>query len=182
MRCAHGAGRNDAVLFVHAHRAAAPATTTALAEVADLAAALPPSRERRLETPGAGRGLPDALARRLAGAAALARLAARDGETVAYPVAVGAVRRRPRHRRWTPPLTAYLHAFAANLVSAACAWCRSARPTASASSPRWSRVIAAAAAATPPTATARRPAAACAFVADLAAMRHETQYTRLFRS
>ncbi|MGA8194761.1 MAG: urease accessory UreF family protein, partial [Acetobacteraceae bacterium] len=45
---AHGSGRNDAILLRHAHRANSDAAT--LGAIAELAAAVAPSRERRAET------------------------------------------------------------------------------------------------------------------------------------
>ena len=45
---AHGAGRNDAILLRHAHRAAR--RSAALSDIAELAAAIAPARERRTET------------------------------------------------------------------------------------------------------------------------------------
>ena len=63
---ADGGGFCDAVLFAHAHRAAADADDKALREVAELAAAFAPSKERHLETTAQGNAFVEADARRLA--------------------------------------------------------------------------------------------------------------------
>src|ERR1700733_1233747 len=57
---AEGGGFCDAVLFVHAHRAIAKSDDAALRDVAALAAALVPSKERFLETTAQGRAFLDA--------------------------------------------------------------------------------------------------------------------------
>src|SRR5271166_794026 len=103
----HGAGWSDAILLRHAHRASSAA---ALADIAELAAATAPSRERRME----------ALAQ---GAAFLAAasvwgggLAAGAGERLPHAVAVGAV--AAAHGIAEDAVCAgYLHGFAANLIS-----------------------------------------------------------------
>src|ERR1700752_2801782 len=51
-----GAGICDGIFLVQAHRAASSGDETMLAEIAELAAAFVPSRERRLETVAQGRG------------------------------------------------------------------------------------------------------------------------------
>ena len=78
-----------------------------------------------------------------------------------------------------PALGGYLHAFTANLVSAGSAPSRWARPTASGPSRPWK----------PPSPTAERPlpptlddVGTAPPLIDWCSMRHETQYTRLFRS
>ncbi len=53
-----GGGFCDAVFLVHAHRAIAAGDDAALRAVAELAAAFAPSKERHLETTGAGPRLP----------------------------------------------------------------------------------------------------------------------------
>jgi urease accessory protein len=106
-----GAGWTDAVLFALAHRAAREGDAGRLEDLAALAAAYAPSRERLAETLGQGaaflaavrEGWPDA-------AAGLA-------EEIAYPVAAGACCGRICA---TLPvaLQAYLTAFCANLIAA----------------------------------------------------------------
>jgi urease accessory protein len=168
----HGSGRTDAILLRHAHRAGHD--PDALAEVVELAAALPGGRERWLETTAQGRAF-------LAAAAAwpspvLARLAGCD---VAYPVAVGAV--SAAHGVTEDRATlGFLHAFCANLVSSAV------------------RIVPLGQQAGLRIMAALEPVilygcqfsrnqtlseiGSSAIRADLASMHHETQYTRLFRT
>jgi len=70
-----GGGFCDAVFFVHAHRAVKANDDTALREVAELAAAFAPSKERHLETTAQGRAFVEAT-RAAWPCAALDRLAA----------------------------------------------------------------------------------------------------------
>ena len=103
----HGGGWSDAVLFKAAWEAADDAP--ALGDLADLAAAMPASLERRRETLGQGEAFLTA-----AGAWGPVPLSG----AAAYPVAVGAVCGQAAIAL-DPALTAWLHAFAANLVSVA---------------------------------------------------------------
>lgn len=166
-----GAGRTDAILLRHAHRAA---TVDALAAVAELAAAAQPCRERRAETLSQGGAF--ARAARVWGAPLLDRL----GEVeIAYPVAVGALARAQGVDEDAAAL-GVLHAFAANLVSAAVRLVPLGQTTGS-------RVLAALEPVLHGVAAGTRDAGlddlggAC-LRSDIAAMRHETQHTRLFRT
>jgi urease accessory protein len=164
----HGSGRNDAILLRHAHRACGD--RAALGEIAELAAAIALSRERRAETLDQGSAF-------LVSAAAWhpPDLPPR----VAYPVAVGAL--AGAHGIAEDATSAgYLQAFATNLISAAVRLVPLGQSTGL-------RVLAALEPVILQVAEASRAATlddlgGCAFRSDLAAMRHETQYTRLFRS
>src|SRR5438552_7204464 len=57
---AEGGGFCDAVFFVHTHRAVTVGDDNALREVAELAAAFAPSKERHLETTAQGRAFIEA--------------------------------------------------------------------------------------------------------------------------
>ncbi len=161
----HGSGRNDAILLRHAHRPGSD-----LAALNDLAAAIAPSRERRSETLDQGTAFI---------AAAAAWNPPQLPDRVAYPIAVGAI--AARHGIAEDSVTAgYLQAFASNLISAAVRLVPLGQSTGL-------RVLAALEPAILQVAAESRTATlddlgGCAFRADLAAMRHETQYTRLFRS
>jgi urease accessory protein len=165
---AHGSGRNDAILLRHAHRAGSDAD--ALVEVANLAAAVAPSRERRAETLDQGSAFV---------AAAAPWHPPELPPRVAYPVAVGAL--AGRHGIAEDAATAaYLQAFATNLISAAVRLVPLGQSTGL-------RVLAALEPVILEVVGATRAAAlddlgGCAFRSDIAAMLHETQYTRLFRS
>ena len=163
-----GSGRSDTILLRHAHRSATD--PAALRDIADLALAATPSRERRDEALNQGRAFGLAVAPWLA-----------DGlpEDLPYAVAVGAASGRHGIDQ-DVTAASYLQAFAANLISAAVRAVPLGQTTGL-------RVLAALEPVIAATADATRDASlddigGCAFRSDLAAMRHETQYTRLFRS
>ena len=173
---ADGSGFCDAVFLAHAHRAAAD--DAGLRAVAELAAAFAPSKERHLETTAQGRAFLE-VTRAAWPAPALDRLAAICDGTVALPVAVG-VASAGHALPLAPTLRAYLHALAANLISAAVRLVPLGQTDGQ-------RVLAAlepvvAATAQRALSTALDDVGGAAVRADLAGMRHETQYTRLFRS
>jgi urease accessory protein len=161
----NGAGWTDAILARHAHRAAND--PAALTELADLAASTATSRERLLETVAQGEAF--------AAAAATWGVAPR----AAYPVAFGAFAAHQDVAE-DEACAAFLAASVGNLVSAGIrlvplgqtAGLRVLR----ALEPTLAEVAEATAAA-----TLEDLGTAC-FAADIAAMRHETQHTRIFRS
>jgi urease accessory protein len=175
----HGAGRSDGILLAHAHRAAVADDAAALDEINALAIAFQPTKERHLEATAQGRAFLTTVAAtwpndRLAGLAGHFK-----DRPVAYAVAVGIA----TGCHDVPPgatLNAFLGAFAANLVSAAIR----AVPL---GQTEGQRVIANLSpvveeiAATAATASLDELGGA-AWRADIASMKHETQYTRLFRS
>ena len=173
-----GAGFCDAVFLVHAHRAATAMDDTSLAAVAALAAAMAPCRERFLETTAQGRAFFETT-RTAWGCASLDRLAAAWDGPLAYPIAVG-VATAGHSIAVEPALAAFLQAVASNLVSAGLRLIPLGQTDGQ-------RVLAGL---EPLIAACAQRALACpldqvggaAFRADMASMRHETQYTRLFRS
>ncbi len=161
----HGSGRNDAILLRHAHRPRADH-----AALNALAVAISPSRERRDETLDQGTAFV---------AAAAAWYPPALPERVAYPVAVGAL--AGLHGVDEDAATAaYLQAFATNLISAAVRLVPLGQSTGlrvlAGLEPIIMRVMADTRAAN------LDDLGGCTFGSDLAAMHHETQYTRLFRS
>ena len=174
----HGSLRNDAILCGCAFRAAASADEAALAETAEYALALAGSAERRLETVTQGNAFVIA-ARAAWPCPALDRLKAVVPGDVAYPVALGVT--ATGHGL---PLLSTLEAFGlgivANLISAAVRLGAIGQTDGQ-------RVTAALLPAS--TLLAREAQEAgldaiggCALRSDIAALRHETQYSRLFRS
>ena len=165
----HGSGRNDAILLRHAHRA--NSDTGALQDIAELAAAIASSRERQSETLDQGTAFI---------AAAVPWHPPELPARVALPVAVGALAGRHGIAE-DASVAAYLQAFTTNLISAAVRLVPLGQTTGL-------RVLAALEATILRVAEASRTRdtlddlGGCAFRADLAAMLHETQYTRLFRS
>jgi len=173
-----GSGFCDAVFFVHAHRAIADDDDEALHAVAELAAAFVASKERLLETTTQGRAFFDAT-RAAWPCPALARLVAAWDGPIALPIAVG-VACAGHGIALEPSLHAFLHALSANWISAGVRLIPLGQTDGQ-------RVLAAlepdiAAAARRALATPLDEAGSGAFRADIASMRHETQYTRLFRS
>ncbi len=174
---AHGAGRSDVIFLAEAWRALAAGDMAALEQAAELAAALAPSAERRLETMAQGTAF---LAATLAAwpKPELTALAA-DGREVAYPIAVGAAA-AVHGLPLVETAQAFAQAFAANLVSAGVRLIPLGQSDGlrvlARLEPLIPRVVAAALACT------LDDIGGAAIAADIASMRHETQYTRLFRS
>jgi urease accessory protein len=173
-----GAARSDAILFSAAFRAAAAADWPELRDVNELAVALTPSAERRLETTAQGAAFV-AAGRAAWDCEPLQRLDDAPDGRIAYPVAVAGA--AASHGQ---PLDASLEAFvlaqAANLISASlrlgAIGQTDGQKILAALLPRI-RALAHEAQ------TARlADLGGCAFRSDIAAMRHETQYSRLFRS
>ncbi|MDU0341721.1 urease accessory protein UreF [Bosea rubneri] len=174
----HGSLRNDLILFAAAWRASGDGDGKGLGEVAELALALANSAERRLETVTQGNAFIAAIAASWPCASVDALKAAWPGD-VAYPVAV-AVAGSGHGLPLLPSLEAFSLAFVANLVSAAVRLGIVGQTDGQ-------RVTAGLApllrsAATRAEAAALDALGSCAFRSDLASLRHETQYSRLFRS
>jgi urease accessory protein len=173
-----GGGFCDGVFFVHAHRATRGSDDQALRAVAELAAAFVPSKERFLETTAQGRAFLDAT-RAAWPCPALDRLEAAWNGAVALPIAVG-VACAGHDIACETALPAFLHALAANWISAGVRLIPLGQTDGQ-------RVLAAleetvAATAARALTTPLDDIGSATFRADLATMRHETQYTRLFRS
>lgn len=161
----HGTGRNDAILLACAYRA----DPGALRDLDDLARAFAPSRERLLETTAQG--------------AAFCRTTAAiwgdDMPDLTYPVAVGyAARAHDFPLRQASAM--YLHAFAGNLTSAAIRLVPLGQTEGQAVLTALTPLCQSIAGDTEHMTT--DDLGGSVFLADIAAMKHETQYTRLFRS
>jgi urease accessory protein len=175
---ADGPGFCDGVFLAQAHRAVASGDQADLRDLAELAAAFAPSRERHLETSAQGRAFID-IARTAWNCDGLDALISCCGGPIVYPVAVGIV--SAAHAiPLAPAMHAFFHALVSNWISAGARLVPLGQTDSQ-------RVLAA----LEPVvgATAIRALAAslddlgsATFRADLASMRHETQYTRLFRS
>ena len=175
---AEGSGFCDGVFLAHAHRATEADDEAALRDIADLAAAFVPSRERQLETSAQGRAFVE-IARAAWTCDALERTIAHCGGRTVYPVAVGLVS-AAHDIPLAPTLHAFLHALVSNWISAGSRLI----PLGQTDSQRLLAALEPIV-----VVTAKRAASAtlddlgsAAFRADLASLRHETQYTRLFRS
>lgn len=158
-----GTGRNDAILLAEAYRAQDPC------EIDALARALAASRERLLETSAQGAAF----------CTTVNAVWGMDLPPLCLPVAVGAAARQ-QGIALEPTMQAYLHAFAAGLVSAG-QRCMALGQTDA------QRIVAGI---TPLCVTVAHDTRALtlddiggsAFLADIAAMRHETLQPRIFRS
>ena len=161
----HGTGRNDVILL----GAGYGADDATLQAHDALARALAPSKERLLEAVQQG----EAFAR------TIRNVWGHDVPDVVLPLAVG---RAAAQQDLPLPLTAetYLHSFAANLVSAAVRLVplgqTEGQAVLRALKPVIAEVVALA------LTQDIDDLGAASFAADIAAMRHETQYARIFRS
>ncbi|HOV02900.1 MAG TPA: urease accessory protein UreF [Hyphomicrobiales bacterium] len=174
----HGAGRTDAILFRAAHAATRGTDEARLDAIAELAAAFQPTAERRLESLGQGRAFVAATAGAFA-APRLAALAARQADAIAYPVAV-AIAAAEAGIDVDAALAAYLHGFAANLVSAGVRLVPLGQSAGIATLAALEPVIAAMVETS--RALGLDDLGGATILSDISSMRHETQYTRLFRS
>ncbi|WP_068249105.1 urease accessory protein UreF [Tritonibacter horizontis] len=166
----HGGGQSDAVLLAAAYRAQGQADLT---EIDQLARAFCPSAERLRETDLQGAAFCQTTA------AIWSDLWDGDLPGLTYPVALGyAARQHDIPLELT--LQMYLHAFVSNLIAAGQRLLSlgqlEAQRRLSALAPQISATAATAAAG-----TLDDLHGAC-FAADIASMRHETQYSRIFRS
>ena len=173
-----GAPRSDAILFAAAFRAASAPDWPALIEINALAVALTASAERRLETTAQGAAF-IAAARAAWDCEPCRRLDRAPDGRIAYPVAVAAA--ASGHGL---PLGASLEAFvlaqAGNLISAALRL----GPIGQTDGQKILAAVLPRVRSLAHEAQTARLAdlGSCAFRSDIAAMRHETQYSRLFRS
>jgi urease accessory protein len=175
----HGAGRSDGILLAHAHCAATAGNAALLDEVNALAIAFQPTKERHLEATAQGRAFLTTVAAtwpndRLSFVADHFKDA-----PVAYAVAVG-IAAGCHDVPLAATLNAFLGGFTANLVSAAIR----AVPL---GQTEGQRVIANLSPIVEEIASSAASASlddlgGAAWRADIASMKHETQYTRLFRS
>jgi urease accessory protein len=172
-----GSGFCDGVFLAQAHRAVSSRDAAAFGGIAELAAAFVPSRERQLETSSQGRAFIE-IARAAWNCDGLAPMIA-HGEVLVYPIAVGLV--SAAHKiPLASTMHVFLHALTSNWISAGSRLIPLGQTDSQRVLAGLEPVVAA---------TAKRALEASLddlgsanFRADLASLRHETQYTRLFRS
>ncbi len=174
----HGSPRNDAILLAASWQAARSGDTGAVAAANDLALALSSSRERFVETTAQGDAFRIAI-RASWNNPAFDTIDRAIVGNIAYPVAVG-LASATHDLDLGATLDAYLTALVSNLTSVAIRLSVLGQTQAQG-------IIAALL----PIIRATGDVAAhatlddvgsCAFRSDIASMRHETQYTRLFRT
>lgn len=173
-----GSLRNDLILLAASWRAASARDESALDAAAELAAALCPTGERRLETLTTGASFASAVLSAWP-SPLLEQVASRQASRLAYPVAVGAAAGE-RGLNLGTTLQAYAIAFASNIVSAAIRLGLIGQFDGQ-------RVLASQLAGFRSAAAAAIQAelddlGGAMFLSDIASIEHETQYTRLFRS
>ncbi len=173
-----GSGWSDAVLFAHAHRGVAAGKDRALRDVAELAVALQPSRERRLEATMQGDAFIKAVEHAWPnrGLQQLRRVApAPHALCVAAGAAAAGAGIVAR-----PAVTAFLTCFCQNLVSSAVRLAPIGQSDGLAVLAALEPVVSEAAERAAKASLAQ--VGGLAIRSDIASMRHETQITRLFRS
>ena len=174
----HGAGRNDCILLAAAWRAAKAGEFADLAELNALALALAPSRERLLETRAQG----DAFVAAINAAwpcEEMTEFAARETAGAAYPIALG-IAAAGHGVPLESTTRAFLLGFVSNLVSVAVRLGPIGQTDGQ-------KIIAASMRDVAAIASAARVATpadlgGASMRSDIASMRHEVQYSRLFRS
>jgi urease accessory protein len=173
-----GAGRSDAALLTAAWRATRADDRAALDEIAALAAAWRGTAETALESRAQGTAFL-ATTRAAWPHVLLDALALRHRGEIALPVAVG-VAAAAHDVALAAVLTAYLHAFAGNLVSAGVRLIPLGQSDGQLALATLQHIVfeTAEAARTKPL----EQIGTAAPLLDWCSMRHETQYTRLFRS
>jgi urease accessory protein len=173
-----GSGFCDGVFLAHAYGAVQASDYSTLRDVAELAAAFVPSRERQLEASTQGRAFIETARAAWTSPELEQALAPCEGALV-YSIAVGVVA-SAHGIALQPTLHAFLHAVVSNWISAGSRLI----PLGQTDSQRLLAAL-------EPVVAATAERAMCAtlddlgsatFRADLASLRHETQYTRLFRS
>jgi len=176
-----GAGRVDAALFRAAYDAVIDDDADGLTWALERGEVMCPTRELRLETLSQGAAFVSAAARHWSSpwTERLRDIAADTGREIAYPVAVG-VTAADHGIPVLSALEAYLHAFAANIVSAGVRAIPLGQSDGLHVLAGLEPVIVAAA-----DAALARPVedmGSAAIMVDWASTIHETQYSRLFRS
>jgi urease accessory protein len=169
---------SDAVLLACAHRAVSAKELDTLKDVAEFAAALSPSKERKLETMAQGEAFMNTVSAAWSNKSFEKALAA-IGKEVAYPVAVG-VASAAHEISLRVTLESYLLAVVSNFVSAAVRLIPLGQTDGTKIVARLTlcvREIAGRA-----EKSTLDDVGGAAIRSDIASMKHETQYTRLFRS
>jgi urease accessory protein len=174
----HGSGWSDAVQFSVAHRAVEQGNSKKLREAAELAIALQPSKERRLEATMQGDAFVKAVETGWENKG-LAMLRSAINPPHALCVSAGAAAAGAGIGR-SEALGAFLTGFCQNLVSAAVRLA----PIGQSDGLRVMAALEPVITATTGSATKAtlKDVGGLAFRSDIASMKHETQITRLFRS
>lgn len=174
----HGGGRSDAIFLAAAHRAVTGGDVAALIDAAELASAFAATKELALETRAQGAAFIEITSKAWPSPALNALRAAWPGP-YAMPVAVGCAA-AGHGIALSDTLHGYLHAFAANLVSAAVRLVPLGQTDGQLTTAALEAVAASAVRAA--MAAELDDVSSAALMVDICSMKHETQHTRLFRS
>lgn len=174
----HGSGRSDCVLLGAAYRAAEKKADKEIRDVAELGLAFCPTRELELETTQQGRAFMR-ITNDVAPSPLLKMLMVSWSGTVIYPIAVAIVAAE-KGIPLADTLTAFLHGFISNLVSASVRLVPLGQTDGQ-------RIIAALAPdvqalVNSTLKTTLNDLGSATLMVDWCSSQHETQYTRLFRS
>ncbi|MFO1039675.1 MAG: urease accessory protein UreF [Geminicoccaceae bacterium] len=175
----YGAGRNDGILLSEAWRAARADEADRLDHVTELAAAAAPTRELALETLAQGRAFADTVIAAWGDCPLLRGLRQSVHEGPAYPVAVGAAAAECRIDL-SLALHGYLHAFAANIISAGLRAIPLGQTDGQRALSSLQPVVDAVAGEV--LEAELDDLGGATWMVEWCSMRHESQYTRLFRS
>ncbi|MDF2366358.1 urease accessory protein UreF [Sneathiella sp.] len=175
----YGSGTSDGILLAAAYRATQGHNLEALKEITEIGNAFAPTKEIALETTQQGRAFVSVIGNVSAEAKTLAALAEDWHGPLIHPVAVGIVA-ADHGVPLNETLTAYLHGFVSNLVSAAVRLVPLGQTDGQ-------RAIAALAdevdrVTTHALETSLDELGSATLMVDWCSASHETQYTRLFRS
>jgi len=173
-----GSGRNDAILLAHAYDAVLQGNSAALWDAADHAGAIASGAERYRESNTQGRAFAE-ITMATWGSPSLSEFCTSYPRTVAFPIAVGIA--GADHGIALPLiLHAYIHAFTANLVSAAVRLIPLGHTDGQRALMLSESAVAAAVAQGESGDLSQLSNAV--ILSDIASMLHETQNARLFRS
>lgn len=173
-----GTGHNDAIVLAHAYNAVLQSDSAALFDAADYAGAIASGAERYRESNMQGRAFAE-ITMATWGSASLNEFCASYPHAIAFPVAVGIA--AADHQIALPlAIQAYIHAFTANLVSAAVRLIPLGHTDGQRALMLSESAVAAAVAEGESGDLSRLSNAA--ILSDMASMLHETQNARLFRS
>jgi urease accessory protein len=167
-----GSAWNDAVLLAEAWRTAGPDGGEAVAELAE---AMAGSRERHMETTLQGKAFTEAVE---AWGPSLRNKGPAEG-AIPYPVAIGLAAARGGIDL-SSALAAYLHAFASNLIQAAVRLVPLGQSDGIATLAALEPVIISVSARA--AVSSLDELGSCTILSDILSMKHETQYSRVFRT
>lgn len=177
----HGAGRNDGLFLRAAYEASLNQDEGALLQAIALALAFQPSSELVLETTAQGQAFFNTTVTTWPTATLDHLQQVIEGRPLPLPVALG-VAAAGHVVPLTDTLHGYLHAFTANLVSAGVRLIPLGQTDGQRAIAAMEHVIAETASQSLLMQNPLDQLAANTFINDWCSMRHETQYTRLFRS